>query len=55
MRTFWRTVLGILREIADEGAYQRHLQFHGREHSGEEWRKFHEARLARKYLRAKCC
>jgi hypothetical protein len=55
MRTFFRTVLSVMREIADENAYQRHLRFHGRKHSAEEWRRFSDQRFARKYARAKCC
>jgi len=55
MRTFLRTILSILREISDENAYQRHLRYHGRKHSAEEWRQFSDQRFARKYARAKCC
>jgi hypothetical protein len=55
MRALCRTILAILREISDESAYQRHLRFHGREHSGPEWRRFSDERLARKFARAKCC
>jgi hypothetical protein len=50
-----RIVRGILREIADENAYERHLAAHGRTHSGEEWRRFSTARLEEKYTRPKCC
>ena len=45
----------LLRELADENAYQRHLEMHGQPHSGEEWRRFSEERLRAKYARAKCC
>jgi hypothetical protein len=55
MRNFLRGLLALLREIADENAYQRHLRAHGRPHSGEEWRRFCDQRLARKFARAKCC
>ena len=55
MRAFWRTCWGILREISDQNAYQRHLRFHGRTHTAAEWRKFCDARFRRKYARAKCC
>jgi hypothetical protein len=55
MRTLFRTLLAILREIADENAYQRYLLAHGREHSAVEWRRFLDERLARKFARAKCC
>jgi hypothetical protein len=47
--------MALLRELADESAYQRHLDAHGRVHSGEEWRRFSEERLREKYARAKCC
>lgn len=50
-----RVLLAILRELADENAYQRHLASHGRPHSAEEWRRFSECRLRAKYARAKCC
>jgi len=55
MRMFLRTVLAIIREISDENAYQRHLRYHGRRHSADEWRRFSDQRFARKYARAKCC
>lgn len=55
LRTFGQLILGILRELADENAYARHLAAHGRRHSREEWRKFSEERLLRKYARPKCC
>ena len=55
MRRLGSLVLSILRELADETAYHRHLEVHGRKHSGEEWRRFSEERMAEKYARAKCC
>jgi predicted secreted acid phosphatase len=55
LRSIWVVVMGILREIADESAYARHLAAHGRKHSAEEWRHFSEERLRAKYQRAKCC
>ena len=55
LRQLWQLVLGLLRELSDESAYERHLAVHGRVHSGDEWRKFSEQRLRAKYLRAKCC
>lgn len=55
MKTFLRTLLAIIREIADENAYHRHLRHQGRTHSADEWRKFSDQRFARKYARAKCC
>lgn len=51
----FRIIVGILREIGDESAYRRHLAAHGRKHSGDEWRRFSEELLSRKYRRAKCC
>jgi hypothetical protein len=52
----WLTLLyGILREIADENAYARHLAAHNRPHSSEEWRRFSDERMREKYARAKCC
>jgi hypothetical protein len=50
-----RGLLTLLREIADENAYQRHLSAHGRVHSAEEWRRFSDARLAQKFAQGKCC
>jgi hypothetical protein len=55
MRRIGSLILALLRELADENAYRRHLQAHGREHSAEEWRRFLEERLRSKYARAKCC
>jgi len=45
----------ILRELADERAYRRHLEHHGCAPSGAEWRRFSDERLKAKYARAKCC
>ena len=55
MRRLGRLVMALLRELADENAYQRYLTAHGCKHSGEEWRRFSEQRLNAKYSRAKCC
>ena len=55
MKRLARLVISILRELADENAYQRHLAAHGRPHSATEWRRFSEERLRAKYERAKCC
>ena len=55
MRRFFQLVLGLLRELADENAYRRHLEAHGCEASGAEWRQFTDERLRAKYARAKCC
>jgi hypothetical protein len=55
LRRFGELAMALLRELADENAYRRHLEAHGREASGEEWRRFSEERLRAKYARAKCC
>ncbi len=55
VRRFGRLVMALLRELADENAYQRHLAAHGRAHSREEWRRFSEERLRARYTRPKCC
>ena len=55
LRQFGRIILGILKEIGDENAYARHLTAHGATPSKAEWRRFSEARMQRKYMRAKCC
>jgi len=52
---FCSLLLAMLREIADEGAYSRHLAVARRAHSAEEWRRFSERRLLAKYARPKCC
>ena len=48
-------VMALVRELADENAYRRHLAAHGRSHSGAEWRRFSDERLRARYTRAKCC
>ena len=55
LQTALRLLLGLLRELADENAYARHLRAQGCEHSGDEWRRFSDAHLRAKYRRAKCC
>jgi hypothetical protein len=55
VRRVGRVLMGLLREIGDENAYRRHLEAHGREASGAEWRRFSEERMRAKYARAKCC
>jgi len=55
LRRFFKILHLILRELADENAYERHLRLHARPHSGAEWRRFSEERLRQKYQRAKCC
>lgn len=55
MKRFWSIIIGILREISDESAYERHLRAHGRTHSGEEWRRFCDNRSHQLAKRPKCC
>ena len=55
MRRAMQLLMSLLRELADENAYQRHLAAHGLEASAEEWRRFTDERLRAKYARAKCC
>lgn len=51
----WRLCAALARELADEGAYARHLRQTGRAHSASEWRLFADQRHQRKYQNAKCC
>ena len=55
LRRMGRVLVGLLRELADESAYARHLAHHGVSHSPEEWRRFCERHLRAKYTRTKCC
>jgi len=55
MRALGRLLAGLLRELADQNAYQRYLEREGCRHSAGEWRRFSEGRLRAKYSRAKCC
>ena len=55
LRRVGQLALELLRELADENAYRRHLEAHGCAHSGAEWRRFSEERMREKYARAKCC
>jgi hypothetical protein len=55
LRRIGKLAFTLLRELADENAYRRHLAASGRVHSAAEWRHFTEHRLQAKYSRAKCC
>ena len=55
MRRFLGTLMAILRELADQNAYERHLAMHGTTHSSKEWRRFSEERMRAKYTKPKCC
>lgn len=48
-------VAGLAGELSDERAYRRHLAAHGRDHSADEWRRFSDARLKRKFAQGRCC
>ena len=39
-------VWALLRELADENAYRRHLAAHSRPHSAAEWRRFSDYKRA---------
>lgn len=55
VRQIGRLLWGLLRELSDESAYERHLAAHGRTHSGEEWRRFCEEKAYSRFTRPKCC
>lgn len=55
MKRWLRLIYALLRELADENAYARHLAAHNRRHSAEEWHRFSDERMRLKYARAKCC
>ena len=55
LRRLGRFALALLRELADESAYQRRLKLHGRQASPEEWRRFSEERYRARFGRPKCC
>jgi hypothetical protein len=55
LRLLGRFALALLRELADEGAYQRRLALRGLKASPEEWRRFSEERYRARFARAKCC
>jgi hypothetical protein len=50
-----RLALALLRELADESAYQRRLKLHGLKGSPEEWRRFTEERYRSRSTQPKCC
>ena len=55
LREIARLLAGILRELSDESAYQRHLERRGCPPSAAEWRHFSDARLHTRYSHPKCC
>lgn len=55
LATIARGLMALLRELADERAYERYLGHTGRTASGEEWRRFSDERLRKKYCQGRCC
>jgi hypothetical protein len=55
LRRARRIIVGILRELADQNAYKRHLAHCGAAHSPEEWKRFTEHRFRMKYSQGRCC
>jgi hypothetical protein len=55
LKRFGRFLIALLRELADENAYRRHLAAHGRAHSRQEWQRFSEERFNARFTRPKCC
>jgi hypothetical protein len=55
LRRAGNLLIELLRELADQNAYQRHLAARGVAHSAEEWRHFSNHRLAARFGQAKCC
>ena len=55
LRMLLAQTLATLREIGDENAYARYLEFHGLRPSRENWRRFSEQRMCAKYRKPKCC
>ena len=55
MRTFFRIVVDLLREIGDERPYERYLRAQGVAHSAAEWRRFSDERWQAASRRARCC
>ena len=55
LRGFGRFILQLVRELADEAAYARHLARNGATASAHEWRRFSEERMLSRYSRPKCC
>lgn len=55
LKKVWRTLRGIMRELSDQSAYERHLRAHGYEHSPAAWRHFQDCQAKRRFTRPKCC
>ncbi len=48
-------LLALLRELADQSAYERYLKQRRACHSAEEWRRFSDARAAARFGQPWCC
>ena len=55
LREIVRILRGLIGELSDQNAYQRHLAAHGATHSPEEWRNFQDQRWAVKGRQGRCC
>jgi hypothetical protein len=55
LRRLGKLAWALLRELADESAYQRRLEATGRPDSAEEWRRFTEERYQARSTQPKCC
>ena len=59
MKKTWSALItvlrGILDELSDQTAYQRHLAAHGTTHSPEAWRQFQDEHWQARARRPKCC
>ncbi len=55
LRRLAHFLAALLVELSDQRAYRLHLALQGRPPSPEEWRRFSDARFARKYRQGRCC
>ena len=55
LRRIVHVLIAVLRELADEAAYRRHLSRSGGEDSAQAWRRFTDRRYARRYGGPRCC
>jgi hypothetical protein len=55
LRAVWSYVVELVRELSDESAYARHLTRLQTSHSKQEWQRFQNCRLERKFRGGRCC
>jgi hypothetical protein len=59
LKRLWRAAAGIARgilaELSDQSAYQRHLAAHGVSHSAQAWRQFQDEQWQERARRPRCC